>query len=630
MSLNAPRDVELNTPRDVELNTPRDVELNTPRDVELNTLRDVDLVARASDGDTDAYTTLYRRHVDTVHDHVARWTRDRALAADATQEAFVTLLHQLDTLRDGQMVLAWLMRTARNRAVDQLRRTEHEQPATTTPDLIDVSALTSVAPDRAGSPAREAEANEAAALLWTIAAGLDERTFSVLDLTVRHGLNGPELAEALDTTPENAKVLVHQMREHVRSLFHATMLVTDDDGPCLDLAALQRTLPDPLDLPAARALEAHADACASCEPQRRGAIAPMRAYAAFAVLRAPTSVRIAIETAMQTQRAGAAASRIRMIATAFGVVLLVLAGVRLAGGEPVPDGPTVAVGIPLADTTEPAPSPSPTADPTPTETPALIASTEAPTDAPTSTPTETPSETPSETPTDASASTPTEAPTRAPLSATIASPLPESVLVAGPSPTGGPAVATVTLDGVVAGADGGADTLTVVWTTDRKAEPLSDQLRANAQLAVGEPCVDIIHVLTLTVTDTTTGEVAIDSLPVTLTEACPAPLEVRILVPDDESEHEADGLVTGSTRQTADIGVTGEAQSDTGDDLTYSWRTDRDPGANLLQSAAGTVTLWVDQCQPLRHALTLTVTDPETGATGSATIYVTVICPGVT
>ncbi|MFT5563472.1 MAG: RNA polymerase sigma factor (sigma-70 family) [Myxococcota bacterium] len=617
----------------MSLNTPRDAELNTPRDVELNTLRDVDLVARASDGDMDACTTLYRRHVDTVHDHVARWTRDRALAADATQEAFVTLLRQLDTLRDGQMVLAWLMRTARNRAVHQLRRTEHEQPAATTPDLIDVSALTGVAPDRAGSPAREAEANEVAALLWTIAAGLDEQTFSVLDLTVRHGLNGPELAEALDTTPQNAKILVHQMREHVRSLFHATMLVTDDGGSCLDLAALQRTLPDPLDLPAARALEAHADACATCEPQRRGAVAPMRAYAAFAVLPAPTSVRISIETAMQAQSAGAAASRSRMIATAFGVVLLVLAGVRIAGGEPAPDGPAVAVGIPLADTTEPAPSPSLTADTTPTETPTIIASTEAPTDAPTSTPTATPTATPSdassEAPSEASASTPTEAPDRAPLSATIASPLPESVLVAGPSPTGGPAVATVTLDGVIAGADGAADTLTVVWTTDRKAEPLSDQLRANAQLAVSEPCVDIIHVLTLTVTDTTTGEIAIDSLPVTLTEACPAPLEVRILVPDDESEHEADGLVTGSTRQTANVDVTGEAESDTGGDLAYSWRTDRDPGANLLQSAAGTVTLWVDRCQPLRHALTLTVTDPETGATGSATIYVTVICPGV-
>jgi hypothetical protein len=41
------------------------------------------------------------------------------------------------------------------------------------------------------------------------------------------------------------------------------------------------------------------------------------------------------------------------------------------------------------------------------------------------------------------------------------------------------------------------------------------------------------------------------------------------------------------------------------------------------------VTLWVDGCQPLRHALTLTVTGPATGATGSATIYLTVICPRV-
>lgn len=47
---------------------------------------------------------------------------DRALAEDILQEAFVRGIDRIDTLRDGESVIAWFYRSLRNAATDSFRR----------------------------------------------------------------------------------------------------------------------------------------------------------------------------------------------------------------------------------------------------------------------------------------------------------------------------------------------------------------------------------------------------------------------------------------------------------------------------------------------------------------------------
>lgn len=82
-----------------------------------------DLVRRAQQGDADAFTELYRRHVDQIYRFVYLRVGDEAAAEDLTSEVFVRALESLHAYEDrGAPFAAWLYRIANARVVDHWRR----------------------------------------------------------------------------------------------------------------------------------------------------------------------------------------------------------------------------------------------------------------------------------------------------------------------------------------------------------------------------------------------------------------------------------------------------------------------------------------------------------------------------
>ena len=73
-----------------------------------------------------------------MHAIVARVYRlDPQDAEDAFQEVFARVFERLDTLRDGDALRPWIAQTARNCAVDALRRSGRELPVGDVPDEAD-------------------------------------------------------------------------------------------------------------------------------------------------------------------------------------------------------------------------------------------------------------------------------------------------------------------------------------------------------------------------------------------------------------------------------------------------------------------------------------------------------------
>ena len=94
-------------------------------------------ITRAAQGDPDALRDLYVRYADNVYSYVATIVRDHHEAEDVTQHVFSRLPVALLRYEDrGSPFLGWLLRLARNAAVDQLR-SRHAIPV---PDPIDVAA----------------------------------------------------------------------------------------------------------------------------------------------------------------------------------------------------------------------------------------------------------------------------------------------------------------------------------------------------------------------------------------------------------------------------------------------------------------------------------------------------------
>lgn len=87
---------------------------------------DAELIQRLQQGDASAFDELFERHQRPLLAYAAGILRDRGLAEDVVQDAFLRLVRCREQLDPARGVSAWLYRVARNRAIDLARKRKHE------------------------------------------------------------------------------------------------------------------------------------------------------------------------------------------------------------------------------------------------------------------------------------------------------------------------------------------------------------------------------------------------------------------------------------------------------------------------------------------------------------------------
>ena len=186
-----------------------------PADVFTGPLRvsDASLAAAAPHNPT-AFAAIYRRYGDSLHTFCLGMLRDPDAAADCVQDVFCTAAARLHQLREHDKLRPWLYAIARHEALARLRSRRREQPAEVLPER---------ATDEDG-PEVLAARGELAALVADAAGGLSDRDRAVLELHYRHGLDGPELADALGLSATNANTLVSRLRDTVERCLGALLV----------------------------------------------------------------------------------------------------------------------------------------------------------------------------------------------------------------------------------------------------------------------------------------------------------------------------------------------------------------------------------------------------------------------
>jgi hypothetical protein len=132
-----------------------------------------------------------------------------------------------------------------------------------------------MASDDAG-PDTLAARTELADLIADAAGGLSDRDRAVLELAFRHGLNGPDLAHALDVTPATANTIVKRLRDTIgRSL--GALLVSRrvrSNGGCRELAAILDGWDGHFNVLMRKRISRHIESCATCDEERRRLVTP--------------------------------------------------------------------------------------------------------------------------------------------------------------------------------------------------------------------------------------------------------------------------------------------------------------------------------------------------------------------
>ncbi|MBG6218240.1 RNA polymerase sigma-70 factor (ECF subfamily) [Arthrobacter sp. CAN_A6] len=88
----------------------------------MDDLDELTIVARAQDGDLEAFDWLITAYQGGVYRLCLRMLNDRSDAEDIVQETFITAWRSLPNLTVPQAFIPWLYRTATNKCLDDLRR----------------------------------------------------------------------------------------------------------------------------------------------------------------------------------------------------------------------------------------------------------------------------------------------------------------------------------------------------------------------------------------------------------------------------------------------------------------------------------------------------------------------------
>ncbi|HEX2275158.1 MAG TPA: sigma-70 family RNA polymerase sigma factor, partial [Acidimicrobiales bacterium] len=241
-------------------------------------MNDAGLVVEARAGNLKAFGALYDRHAGGIHDFLRSVTGDDSIAREVLHDTFVVAGSRLLQLPQPAKVRPWLYAIARHQALDKLGRRRRKRRW----------RRKKAAHARRPSPvAPEGERGQVARALEEV---LTPKERVVLDLNLRQGLEGKELAEALGVNERQASAMVRRLRQRAEQEVGLRVVARTGRKECPDLAKIvagdgrvRRRV--------RRRVGKHIGSCPTCRNRRRRMATPLALLSALPPVAPPGYVR---------------------------------------------------------------------------------------------------------------------------------------------------------------------------------------------------------------------------------------------------------------------------------------------------------------------------------------------------
>ncbi len=235
-------------------------------------MNDVELVQATLRGEVHAVTVLFDRFAEQVHDLAFAMLRNRLLAAEVVEATFEETLQRLAGLQEDHRLAVWLLAVTRRNAV--LRA-----GPTSGPDRRPILA------------GHDAERNRLITLVWEAVADLPMRDRTLLDLALRHGLAGQDLADALGVNPGQAHQMEVGMRNQIEAGLVGYLIDRATEGRCPALTKALKGWDGRFTPESSARIARHVERCGVCNQIRFGLPSPFVLYAAALPAPFPAAVR---------------------------------------------------------------------------------------------------------------------------------------------------------------------------------------------------------------------------------------------------------------------------------------------------------------------------------------------------
>ncbi|WP_263354102.1 RNA polymerase sigma factor [Acidicapsa acidisoli] len=163
------------------------------------------LVSEARAGRHDAFDELCRRYSSRLMGSIRRLLQDRCDAEDALQETFLSVFTHLKNFQGRSSLSTWMTRVAVNAALSRLRKSRGTMVSIDEAGEESGLALSSVLQDGALDAERRLIQAQQEELLAKAIAQLPSLLRSVLELRIRDGYSGKQIAAKMDISESAVK-----------------------------------------------------------------------------------------------------------------------------------------------------------------------------------------------------------------------------------------------------------------------------------------------------------------------------------------------------------------------------------------------------------------------------------------
>ena len=181
---------------------------------------DAELLAAHVAGDAEAFGVLFARHRDRLWAVALRTTGNADDAADALQDAMISVFRRAETFRGQSSVTTWLHRIVVNACLDRLRHLKSRRADPLPEDLDRLTPATSPqhASPQSLDPAEEAVRGDQRSAVLAALATLPPDHRAALVLVDMEGYPVAEAAKILDCPPGTVKSRCSRGRARLRLL----------------------------------------------------------------------------------------------------------------------------------------------------------------------------------------------------------------------------------------------------------------------------------------------------------------------------------------------------------------------------------------------------------------------------
>ena len=191
------------------------------------TLDDRELATLAAKGREPAFRELLRRYERPVFSLIYRMVRDRTLAEDLAQEAFIRAFNAIGSYNTSYKFSNWIFKIANNHTIDHLRKRKldtvsiHGSPHATTAEEANQTRL--VIESRDEDPLELIEHRELGGQIESAIGELREEYRTAILLRHVEGYAYEEIADIMGLPLGTVKTYLHRARNELKSkLAHLT------------------------------------------------------------------------------------------------------------------------------------------------------------------------------------------------------------------------------------------------------------------------------------------------------------------------------------------------------------------------------------------------------------------------